>query len=111
MLPWLQEPLSPTPSALLDARMVDEIRAQMRFHHQNVVQFLGLASGRPPHRPDAEHWLVVTELCDMNLFKLLHSPKPLRCAHPTPSSPSVRGLRAFVVSMLTGRLGSQGTCA
>jgi hypothetical protein len=58
---------------LLSGRLVEEIRAQTRFHHQNVVQFLGLASGRPPHCPGAMHWLVVTELCDQNLFQVLHS--------------------------------------
>lgn len=60
-------------AALLSAQMVEEIRAQTRFHHQNVVQFLGLACGRPPHAPGKEHWMVVTELCDMNLFGLLRS--------------------------------------
>lgn len=60
-------------ATLLSGRMVEEIRAQTRFHHQNVVQFLGLASGKPPHAPGQEHWMVITELCDMNLFGLLRS--------------------------------------
>ena len=64
-------------AALLSARMVEEIRAQTRFHHQNVVQFLGLACGKPPHSPCEEHWMVITELCDMNLYRLLHSARPL----------------------------------
>ena len=58
-------------------RLVEEIRAQTRFHHQNVVQFLGLASGRPPHCPSALHWLVVTELCDQNLYQVLHNGREL----------------------------------
>ena len=67
----------PAAATLLSARMVDEIRAQTRFHHQNVVQFLGLAMGDPPHAPGRQHWMVVTELCDMNLFGLLRSTRRL----------------------------------
>lgn len=58
-------------------RLIEEIRAQTRFHHQNVVQFLGLASGRPPHSPSALHWLVVTELCDQNLYQVLRNGRDL----------------------------------
>ncbi len=58
-------------------RLVEEIRAQTRFHHQNIVQFLGLASGRPPHCPSGLHWLVVTELCDQNLYQVLHNGRDL----------------------------------
>lgn len=67
----------PAAATLLSARMIEEIRAQTRFHHQNVVQFLGLAIGDPPHAPGRQHWMVVTELCDMNLFGLLRSTRRL----------------------------------
>ena len=35
--------------------------------HPRIVQFLGIAVGRPPHAPHEDHWLLVTELCDANL--------------------------------------------
>jgi len=63
---------------LLQGRLAEEIRAQTRFHHQNIVQFLGLASGSPPPPSSpGEYWLVVTELCDTNLYKVLHSSRDL----------------------------------
>ena len=33
--------------------------------------------GKPPHAPHVEHWLLVTELCDDNLFSLLHNGKQI----------------------------------
>lgn len=45
--------------------------------HPRIVQFLGIAVGRPPHAPHEDHWLLVTELCDANLYSVLHGSRPL----------------------------------
>eukprot|EP01052_Picozoa_sp_SAG31_P034161 SAG31_NODE_3952_length_3722_cov_5.626553_3_plen_314_part_01 len=54
--------------------LLPEIRAQTEFRHQNIVQFLGMTKGAPPSSPSNIQWMLVTELCDTDLNKLMINP-------------------------------------
>ena len=54
--------------------LVREVKIQMQFQHNNIVQFLGLSSDRP------DRWLIVMELCNGSLWDRLRDTRLLPCA-------------------------------
>ena len=50
-----------------DDLLVDEIKTAVKFRHENIVQVYGFSKGCPPHAPE-QHWLLVTQKCEFNLY-------------------------------------------